>query len=247
MTDAKLWQPVGAALERWSAAGLHAKFWLRDDDAVEPSSRLDRLIALTARFEVPVALAVVPEQTGHGLAEELEGRSHVSTLVHGWAHRNYAGEGEKKQEFGPHRPLAEMTQDLARGLHRMKQLHPSRLVPIFVPPWNRIAPNVVASLGGIGYAALSRFGPARHAQASIAEINTHVDLIDFRGTRRCRDHALLAAETAQALSDSFEHGGYPVGILSHHLVNDNAAFDFLEALFAASRQHRWVSPRELIE
>jgi hypothetical protein len=246
MTDARVWRPVTEALDRWSAAGLQAPLWLRDDDAVEPSPALERLTGLAQRFKVPVALAIVPAPTGKALAAELENQLHVAPIVHGWAHRNHAAEGEKKQEFGPQRPLSEMIDELTRGLHKMKTLYGTRLVPILVPPWNRIAPQVAECLGEIGYAAFSRFGLAL-AHSSVPEINTHVDVIDFAGTRRCRDHALLADAVAARLTHSLDHGRYPVGVLSHHLVHDAAAFAFLENLFSVSCRHLWLSPGELIE
>jgi hypothetical protein len=248
MTEARIWQPVGEALDRWSAAGLRAPLWLRDDDAVEPSPALERLTALAARFQVPVALAIIPAATGKALAEALESQLHMAPIVHGWAHRNYAAEGEKKQEFGPHRPLSEMKQDLTRGLQKMKALYGTRLVPILVPPWNRIAPQLVECLSEIGYAAFSTFGlaSASPVPSSIPEINTHIDLVDFRGSRKCRDHGLLAGAVAAALTHSLDHGRYPVGVMSHHLIHDTAAFDFLEDLFSVTNRHLWLSPGELI-
>jgi hypothetical protein len=249
MTGPVVWQPVHEALDRWSKAGLKAPFWLRDDDAVEPSAALDRLIAIAAPFRVPVGLAVVPCPTGKPLAERLRNEPYVVPVVHGWAHRNHAPEGEKKQEFGLHRPLHEMQEDLTRGLAKMRALYASRLVPMFVPPWNRIAPPAVNILRSIGYTAISTFGPAPAVSAghSLPELNTHVDIIDFRGTRSCRDPGLLAGSIAATLMHSLDHGRYAVGILSHHLVHDKAAFQFLEDLLLVTHRHLWLSPADLIE
>jgi hypothetical protein len=139
-----------------------------------------------------------------------------------------------------------MQADLVRALSKMKSLYGRRLVPMFVPPWNRIAPAVAESLGKSGYEACSTFGHAP-LDSSICEINTHVDIIDFRGQRRCRDHGLLADSLAATLTHSLDGGQYPVGILSHHLVHDDAAFEFLKGLFSISQGCQWLSPRELIE
>lgn len=249
MTEARIWQPVIEALDRWTMAGLKAPFWLRDDDAIEPSPALDRLTALAARFKVPIALAIIPAATGKALAAKLQSELRIAPIVHGWAHRNHAPDDEKKQEFGPHRPVSEMHVELTRGLHKLKALYGARLVPMFVPPWNRMAPQVAERLGSIGYTAFSTFGLASavRANGSIPEINTHIDLIDFRGTRRCRDHGLLAGSVAATLSHSLDHGRYAVGILSHHLIHDAAAFDFLEGLLSIAGGHLWLSPRDLVE
>jgi hypothetical protein len=108
---------------------------------------------------------------------------------------------------------------------------------------------VAHGLGQIGYAAVSTFGLSvlEPVKMSIPQINTHVDLIDFRGTRTCRDHGLLAGSLAETLDHSLTNGYYPIGILSHHLVHDDAAFEFLERLFAISKSHRWLSARELVD
>jgi hypothetical protein len=246
MSDLRIWKPLIDAFARWAKAGLNPPLWLRDDDAVEPSPALDPLMALAAQYEVPIALAIIPAKTGDALAERLQREPHVTPIVHGWAHVNHAPENEKRQEFGLHRPLAEVQADLVRALSKMKSLYGRRLVPMFVPPWNRIAPAVAQSLAENGFEACSAFGH-QPLNSSICEINTHVDIIDFRGQRRCRDHGLLAGSLAASLTHSLDGGRYPVGILSHHLVHDDAAFEFLKDLFSISQGCHWLSPKELIE
>ena len=53
MTEDPIWQPLQAELARWIHASRSAKFWLRDDDAVEPTAALDRLIGLANDFDAP--------------------------------------------------------------------------------------------------------------------------------------------------------------------------------------------------
>jgi peptidoglycan/xylan/chitin deacetylase (PgdA/CDA1 family) len=226
------------ALDRATAP---VAFWLRDDDATVPGAALDHLLRVTADHGVPVTLAVIPAPAGVALAERLLPATHVTVAVHGWAHVNHAGPGEKKQELGGHRPLAEVTGELRQGLERLARLFPGQLCPVLVPPWNRIAPEVTAALPGLGFTGLSVFGPEK--QAGLPVVNTHVDLIDWRGTRGGRDDAVLFAELAQAVA----RGG-PVGVLTHHLVHDAQAWGFLERLFALTRGHpgcRWVGLPEL--
>jgi hypothetical protein len=247
MKSLDIWRPVFQALDAWHATGLRAPLWLRDDDAVEPTPALERLIVLTTRHSIPLALAVVPATAGKALAQKVRTATHLTPLVHGWAHRNHAPEGEKKQEFGPHRPVEAMHRELSLAVSRMREVFAEQMVPIFVPPWNRIAAELVPTLGELGYAALSTFGVALDDTRGIPEINTHIDIIDFRGTRRCREHGVLAREIAVALAHSLSHGRYPVGILSHHLVHDELAFDFLEALFSLASQESWLPAATLIE
>ena len=246
MTEQEIWRPVLEVLDLWHAAHLKAPLWLRDDDSVEPTPQLNRLIGLTAQHQIPLALAVIPAKASVALARHLRASRHVTAIPHGWVHRNYAPEGEKKQEFGSHRAIETMRQELFLAMSRTRELFPDRMAGIFVPPWNRIATELIPALRELGYEALSTFGVSIQSRG-IPEINTHVDIIDFRGTRRCREHSVLAKELAAALSHSFHHGHYAVGILSHHLVHDEAAFEFLTDFFSIARQESWLSAQQLIQ
>ena len=247
MTGAAHWRILQDDLTRWRDEGLVAPFWLRDDDAIAPTTSLDRLLDITTRHAVPVAVAVIPAFTGEALAQCLATARHATPVVHGWSHENHAPHGQKKQELGVHRPLESVLADLAAALQRMRQLHGDRFVPMLVPPWNRIDPAFFPLLGGLGFSALSCFGPAPPA-TSVPTINTHIDLIDWRGTRGGRDHASLVRDIVDHLRRAGRNGE-AVGILSHHLVHDEAAWSFLEQLFeltAARPGCKWLSAAELI-
>jgi hypothetical protein len=234
---------------RWHDAGLTAHLWLRDDDATRPSPRLDRLIALTAEFGIPVALAIIPAQALPDLAERLSRETHIHPVVHGWSHANHAPSWQKKQELGLHRPRAAVLNDLAAGFTRLSELHGERLVPMLVPPWNRIDPDLLDDLPALGYRALSAFGDKFHSRPSLAVVNTHVDIIDSHANNACRDHAWLAASLAKELAAARASGGRPVGILSHHSVSDEEAFRFLRDLFTAATPARvsWRAASELFK
>jgi hypothetical protein len=234
------------ALDEFADAGLCADMWLRDDDATEPTGPLEHLLTLTGEHGIPVTLAVVPATTGLPLTRFLDAYPHADVAVHGWAHQNYANDGEKKRELGLHRPLAEVLSELQSGYDRLSDLHSKRFVPMLVPPWNRIDDEIVSQLTGIGYRALSVFGPEKPAPITV--INTHIDLIDWRGTRGGRDHDTLFAEIAARMRVAVQNGGI-TGILAHHLDHDKAVWDFLETLFDLTRTHpgcRWRSATELV-
>jgi len=244
------WSLLTKELGLWSKAGLAPQLWLRDDDAVAPSAALDRLLALSDRYEVPLVLAVIPEPTGEGLAQHLRENTLVDIAVHGWRHANYAPEGEKKQELGRHRPAAEVVAELTRGLSKLSALHGERMLPMLVPPWNRLDPNLVPGISAVGFSAISAFADKlMDIQAGdLAIINTHLDIIDW-STRRGADHAALAVRFADELRKSREGGGHPVGILTHHIVHDDAAWDFLDQLLemtALGNSCKWLSGAELL-
>lgn len=219
------------ALDLRAASGQPARLWLRDDDAVEPSAALDHLLDLCRAAHVPVTLAVIPAHSGQALAERLVAEPGLSVAVHGWAHVNHAPPAEKKQELGAHRPVAAVLEELARGFTHLSHLHGAQFTPVLVPPWNRISPQVVAGLPGLGFKALSVFGP--EATAPLPLFNTHVDVMDWRGTRGGRPDAVLMEELAAAISRS----DAPVGLLTHHLVHDAQVWGFLQRLFALTAGH----------
>jgi hypothetical protein len=233
-------------LDRLQQAGKVARCWLRDDDAVEPSMPLERLLEITGAFSVPLTLAVIPAYTGEALAQRLERAPSCSVAVHGWSHVNYAGAGEKKQELGCHRPASEVLDELQRGFSHLAGLHPNRFVPMLVPPWNRIDAGLVPRLADLGFEALSVYGPEMPSVLRV--VNTHVDVMDWHGTRGGRDRMALAGEIVARLGYMFDHGGW-LGLLTHHLVHDEAVWDFMIALFDVTTRHpacRWCPVTDIL-
>ncbi|MBB3354311.1 peptidoglycan/xylan/chitin deacetylase (PgdA/CDA1 family) [Rhizobium sp. BK049] len=249
MSQGMSWEPLRRELDRWRAAGRVARFWLRDDDAVEPTPDLERLLALTAENGIPLTLAVIPGRTGEDLAARLATEAGVAVAVHGWSHTNHAAPERKKQELGGERPPEVVLSELREGLQRLKRLHPARFLPVLVPPWNRIGAALIPALPEVGFAALSVYGRAKEG-GPIPLLNTHVDIIDWHGTRGGRSAEELVAELVAELRDRFAGNDEPIGVLSHHLVHDAAAWDFLSDLFAVTAHHpavSWSSAPELLQ
>ncbi|MHA6264546.1 polysaccharide deacetylase family protein [Arenibacterium sp. CAU 1754] len=229
------WTPLGEELKNWARDGLTLPLWWRDDDAVAPTPALDRLARLSHTCDLPVHLAVIPAHATRELAGVVRDEANLIALVHGWAHENHAPDGAKKCEFGALRPLQQRRDDAERGLTHMRTLFGPDLAPVFVPPWNRIAPDLVTELAGIGYRAVSTFTPrtAAFAAPGLAQINTHLDPINWKGTRSLVAPDVLIAQLCDQLAarrlgkaDNDE----PYGILTHHLVHDAAIWEFTEQL-----------------
>lgn len=245
------WSLLTGELSLWSGAGLAPRLWLRDDDAVAPSKALDRLLGLCDRYEIPLVVAVIPEPTGDELADHLRDNTLVSIAVHGWRHANYAAPDEKKQELGKHRPAAEIVAELGRGLSKLFSLHGEKSLPMLVPPWNRIDPDLLPGLSAAGFRAVSIFADklVERETGELAVINTHLDIIDW-SRRRGREPAELAKLFVDELKRSRQNGGYPIGILSHHMVHDEAAWDFLDQLLemtALGNSCKWLSGQSLLQ
>lgn len=229
------WSPLRTALRDAEAAAVLPAIWWRDDDAIAATPALDHLISAAEAAEVPVHLAVVPAMTDPSLRAAITDRP-VIPVVHGWAHRNHAPDGAKKAEFMPFRDDA--LRDAGRGLRRLKALLGS-LAPMFVPPWNRIAPEVVAGLADQGYRALSTYTPRTAASvAGLTVVNTHVDPIAWKAGKGLVDVDTLIGHAAALLVDRANGDAdpnEPLGLLTHHLVQDAATWDFCRAFLAEMR------------
>jgi hypothetical protein len=244
VTEEAAWAALLAELDRWAEAGKRLELWLRDDDATVPSDQLDRLVALAERFTVPVLLASIPMLAQETLARRLETAPLLRPCQHGSWHRNHAPAGEKKSEFRLHRPLPDILAEIAIGQQRLRQLFGDAVLPVFVPPWNRIHPDVAAELPGLGFAGLSCFrnfglGPASGPRL----VNTDLDLIDWHHGRVGRQPADLLAEMVGLLAENQAkpEPGQPFGLLLHHHDHDSTTWNFLTNLLSRLSGHAAVA------
>jgi hypothetical protein len=234
------WQAVEAELKRTAEAGGTTRFWLRDDDATDVTPALDRLARSTAAAGMPVLLAVIPAGATPALAEWAGGHPLVRPCQHGWSHANHAGSGERACELGGARPDETVLAELARGRDILCNLLGPNAADILVPPWNRIRPSLVLSLPAAGYAALSTFGrPSGDRPAGLCPLNCDLDIIDWRNERRGRSIPDLCERLTKLIAAS-RLDGAPIGILTHHLAHDAAAWRFLEEFFGRAPGFRGV-------
>lgn len=231
------WQALDEEAGRWREAGRTAELWWRDDDAADTGPALDRLLEIHHEAEVPLSLAVVPAHATQALADRLGRAPGVDLLQHGYAHVNHATAREKKIELGPHRPAMVVLGELGTGWLALERLFGGRALAVMVPPWNRIAPALVPTLPEIGFKGVSAFGSRRraHPVKGLVEINTHVDLIDWKGGRGFVGEAAALGALVAALEHARTVSDEPVGLLSHHLAMDGGAWDFLRSMWAKAQ------------
>jgi hypothetical protein len=243
-------ESLGAELDRWSALGKRATFWWRDDDAAIDTPALRRLLAYADSHDVPLGVAVVPAMLSDDAAKVIAACRMCAVMQHGYAHHNHAPAVEKRCELGAHRALHDVADELSRGRRALQATFGAKFVPVLVPPWNRIAADVVSALPALGYRGLSTFGPraARTPVAGLVQCNTHVDVIAWRDGRSFvgdeKGAALLAMHLASRRESRIDPDE-PTGLLTHHLDFDNPAWAFIGRLLAFAREHpaaQWVAP-----
>jgi hypothetical protein len=246
------WPDLEWELDRWGETGRVAGVWWRDDDAVAMTPCLERLFDLVG--ETPLALAVIPAEADGGLAAAIETRPRVSVLPHGWRHVNNATTG-KKSEFPAGRGRDEVAADLAAAQRCVAAIFGMRALPVFVPPWNRFAEEFVPLLSEAGITGLSLMAPRRYVAATpgIAVLDADVDLVDWHGGRGfIGEGAALGGIVAALLRARRKTGAEAttsVGILSHHLVLDEAGAAFLRRFRQTVDAHpaaRWVAAAEFL-
>jgi len=237
------WATLDDELKACQDDGIAPMFWWRDDDATRPTGHLDRLVRLSETYLVPLVIAAVPEPAEPELASWLAECPLVRTAQHGFRHHNHEPDGAKKSEYGESRTEAEMIAEIRAGWSRLDGF--SNRVPVFVPPWNRLAASGFEAVRKAGLVGVSGFKARLQAEpiAGLKQVNTHVDVIEWRG------HRGFVGE-GKALADIVEHlaakrqdtadPGEPTGLLTHHLDHDEATWAFVEKFLLWTRERDTV-------
>jgi len=243
------WAELSRELDDWSAAGRVATLWLRDDDAVAWTPQLQRLFEVAG--DVPVALAVIPALAEAGLAERLQSLLGVEVLQHGWRHENHWGT-QGLSEYPPARNDEEVLQEFRAGRDRLKQLFGERALPVFAPPYHGFGDGFLPLLAKGRIRAISRKGPRPAKRvAGVYQSNVHVVLIDWTEPPSFGDPQAVLRSVVEHLRarrlgrvDSDE----ATGLLTHHLVQDEASYEFLARLIEVTMAHpaaRWLRASEV--
>jgi hypothetical protein len=239
-------------LRRWKAAGHTARLWWRDDDASGSTGALDRLlldrlVQISALTGTPLALAVVPVGEMSGLGSRLQDAATVTVAQHGVDHQNRR-EGPAAGEFPHDWSQQQLEEAMTAGWRRIENL--PRALKVFAPPWNDIHPHLERALRANGYVGWSAGGTVS-ASGSCCRLDIHLDLMRWRGGPRFRGRGKLLADFAAELRRRRRAGLWdaPIGLLSHHLAHDTAAWTFLGDFLRwtkAQPELTWVSLPELM-
>lgn len=242
------WSDLDCEVQCWSRQELSITMWWRDDDASSPSRKLDRLLALSIKLDVPVALAVIPDKIDHSLGQTLASVNNVCVLQHGFSHANYAPDGQPQDEYGPERTLSVRLAELVEGRRRITTLLKG-FVPILVPPWNRIPVDLVTHLPKVGLYGISTWGARQLSflpAYGVQQFNVHVDIMNWERYQFCGYSQVLGQlihhlRTRRLVGTDCNE---PIGLMTHHIAHDEAAWSFLSEFLEYTRAYpnvHWLS------
>lgn len=245
--------PLRAELELWQASGRSCPFWWRDDDLVCASPELNKMALAAAEACVPVLAAVIPARTHDRLGEDTKGMTGLSFCQHGYAHKSHAAAGAPSSEFGSDRPPAVVAREIAEGRQRLQGLFGERFIPVFVPPWNRIAADFVPLLEEYRFLGLSQYkDEPSHPDSKLIVVNSHIEILRWSAASKatCKPTPALVLELVKLLAERRVSAAEPepLGVLSHHLAMKDDAWLFMRALFAVTAEFsvvRWLSAAEI--
>ncbi len=239
------WAALDVELALWASKGLNPRLWWRDDDAKAVTPDLERLLALSDSYAVPIHLSVIPEGLQPELAPRLRDAGYAFVLQHGLVHKNHEPKGAPVSEVGDNRDLSLQEQDLRRGWDILQAADMPRLLDGFVPPWNRIGDATRQRLPDWGYSFVSAYeGRGDDADiAGLTQIDAHLDPIRWKYDRVFRGEDKMLAMLIEHLRDRRVNApARPVGYVTHHLQTSDAIWDFTDRLFARTRGMWWTVP-----
>jgi len=235
------WAWLEFELELWRRAGHTANLWWRDDDASEATSSLDQL--LEVQQDRPLTLAVIPVGDLSPLAVRLKSSANLCIVQHGVDHQNRRA-GPLAGEF-PHewRRIRIATQ-IRTGWKNLSQIEGAEA--IFVPPWNDIHPELPVALHDCAYRGLSAWGGLQDQTAPF-RVDAHLDLMRWKNGARFRGESRFLRDFRKLLTLRRKARAWhaPIGLLTHHLAHDPAAWAFLRKFLTWSDGRRDLAWRSL--
>ncbi len=239
------WDDLQRELDIWQSRGRKVVFWWRDDDARTEGAALDRLIDLSDRVRMPLALAVIPVGAEASLERRLVRSERVRVLQHGWDHIDHAPPGRPKSELSATRVPAEVQAQLADGRQRLAALFGDRFLPVLVPPFNEMSHHLVAAIRAAGYGFVSVYGD--FPGLTVPSRNIHLDIIDWPTGQA----AAVAVNVRRAIAAlrlrryGIVPARAPIGVVTHHLVHDSAIWSLAEELLSRLVRHPAVETPDI--
>lgn len=234
-----------AELHRWRRQGVTPRLWWRDDDAREPTPALGRLIDIAD--DRPLTLAIIPARDLAPLAARLSLASGLCFAQHGVDHVNWRPAGQPPSEYVEGTDVEAIRDAILGGRQAMTEVG---LAPVaYAPAWGHLDARLLEALPRAGYQTVLWSG-SDAPPAGLRQIGAQLDILRwrrppprFRGWGAICD-SLIRQLRARRLAQAWDE---PIGLLTHHLAHDEAAWRFLIWFVAfADRAFKWCALDDLV-
>src|SRR4051794_31611845 len=236
-------------VRHWRRQGRLPLLWWRDDDARHATPALERLLEIAGHHAVPITLAVIPADSLGGLAEILSRLPGAIIAQHGVTHSNARRPGEPPDEFPADVATDAVAVAMSAGADRLVSL--PRRIALYVPPWNRVTPALGSALRLARLSLVSGHGGDHREQDGILRLDTHLDLLRWRGGARFRGESRFLWRFLRLLRKRRRDDAWqePIGLPTHHLDHDGPSWAFLEEFLAfttSACRCRWSCAAQLL-
>ncbi len=240
MTKSEWLEPLRTSLRQVESEGRSVKVFVRDDDVDDDEASLRQLLDLFCELETPINLEIIPGLLTDSAIATLNRHHQLRPDLfelnqHGWLHVNHESEG-RKCEFGVSRSYDRQLADIRRGQEVLQNAFGEAFSPVFTPPWNRCTEETHRALDQLGFAAISKLrGKQSVSGYNFRELSVTLDIFRWKDGATMKPAEELIEELTFQLREL-----EMVGIMLHHKVMDEAAFEFVRLLLAELRRSKAV-------
>lgn len=238
-----------SVFEQAIAAHPDICIWWRDDDVAYEGwwhpinrltiyRRLQGMLDLLAQYAIPAFLAVVPAkflECSFPLVQLLD-RYNIPLALHGLRHKNRLPQGTTKCEFPPEYATGKECAQIIECYKIFSARYGSRLLPVFVPPFNTMADSLAKCLEQHGL-IISASNSLPYIPESCCPYHTDYDFMDWK-KRKLRSYTQILTD----ITTLVRTGRCTIGINSHHKLvtaRDRIFFAKLFSIIAKNQRREW--------
>ena len=232
--------PLRFALDLLRERKQMVNVFFRNDDVDEDEARLRRLLDLFEQSATPVNLEIIPGRLTESCVQLLRQRNHAQPALfelnqHGWEHVNHEAQG-RKCEFGVSRRFDQQLDDISRGKEILERAFGDAFSPVFTPPWNRCTDVTHRALDQLGFYILSKLNNEPPVTGhGFREISVTLDLFRWKAGALMKAPQEFGAELSSQLLEL-----NTVGVMLHHKVMDETAFELMRLVVSELRRSEAV-------
>lgn len=244
------WQQFIDELSNWKKTNTSPIFWIRDDDITEENENIFKLINLCISNDTPLYLAAIPKKIDRKLISKTINYSECYILQHGFSHQNHAPKKHKKSEFHSSRELNVMCSEIKKGYEILVGCCREKLLPVFVPPWNRMTDRLFPCLLKSGLQGYSSKNTSFKVPENLIVRDAHLDIADWKNNCKFIGETTsinMLINQLQLIRTTQNTACTPICVLTHHKVMDKESFSFLNKLIITSKEFGaiWGSPKKI--